>query len=64
MDIFFTALGIVLVLAVWPALVLYAMNDSMLRNPRRKVLRTAVARRRGVRAPEGRTRPRPRPAGV
>jgi threonine/homoserine/homoserine lactone efflux protein len=44
MDIFFTALGIVLVVAVWPALVLYAWNDSMLRRPRRRVVRTALAR--------------------
>ena len=35
MDILFTALGVILVLAVWPALVLYAWNDSMLRRPRR-----------------------------
>jgi hypothetical protein len=44
MDIFFTTLGIVLVLAVWPALVVYAWNDSMLRSPRRRVVRTALAR--------------------
>ena len=35
MDILFTALGVILVLAVWPALVLYAWNDSMLRKPHR-----------------------------
>ena len=49
MDIIFTTLGVILVLAVWPALVLYAGNDSMLRNPRRRVLRTALAKRRGAR---------------
>jgi hypothetical protein len=43
MDIIFTTLGVILVLAVWPALVLYAWNDSMLRHPRRRVLRTALA---------------------
>jgi hypothetical protein len=46
MDIFFTALGIVIVLAVWPALLLYAWNDSMLRHPRQHVVRDALARRR------------------
>ena len=34
MDIIFTTIGILLVVAAWPALVLYAANDSMLRQPR------------------------------
>jgi hypothetical protein len=34
MDIIFTTIGILLVVAAWPALVLYAANDSMIRQPR------------------------------
>jgi len=48
MDIFFTALGIILVLAVWPALVFYAWNDSLIRHPRGSVRSwLARSRRRG-----------------
>ena len=46
MDILFTAVGVILVVAVWPALLLYAWNDSMLRRPRRGVVRDALAQRR------------------
>ena len=34
MDIIFTTVGILLVVAAWPALLLYVANDSMLREPR------------------------------
>jgi hypothetical protein len=34
MDIIFTTIGILLVVAAWPALLLYVANDSMLRQPR------------------------------
>ena len=48
MDILFTAVGAILVVAIWPALLLYAWNDSMLRRPRRRIVRSALAQRRFV----------------
>ena len=56
MDIIFTTVGVILLVAVWPALVLYTWNDPMLRSPRRTVTRHSLCRRRPAT-----TRPAARP---
>ena len=52
MDILFTTVGVILLVAVWPALLAYAWNDPMLRTPRRRLTphSSRHSSRRGSRA--------------